>query len=258
MDVVREVGKAHTRRLPVWGFLAVVVVYLVLLQGLGALLTRGIDAKYAAPSTVDQVWRSITVPVGASLVLGLLVVAYLRWWRPVLVDDRPVRRWVIAVPIIQLVTIALMCNYGGLADRGLAFTALLLVSALFVGFGEELMFRGIGVTVFRANGFSEGKVALWTTVIFGVVHASNLFSEGVGAFAQVFAAALSGYFFYLGRRVGGGLLLPAVVHGLWDFSLISGSVVPGESYPLTVVSFLALLVLTALVLLRRKHINATP
>ncbi|NUT90572.1 MAG: hypothetical protein HOY78_00950 [Saccharothrix sp.] len=165
MDVVEELGKAHTRRLPVWGFLAVVVVYLVLLQGLGALLTRGVDAEYAAPSTVDQVWRSITVPVGASMLLGVLVVAYLRWWRPALTDDRPVRRWVLAVPVIQLVTIALMCNYGGLADRGLAFTALLLVSALLVGFGEELMFRGIGVTAFRANGFSEGKVALWTTVM---------------------------------------------------------------------------------------------
>ncbi|MEU7524795.1 CPBP family intramembrane glutamic endopeptidase [Saccharothrix sp. NPDC042600] len=250
------IDRAGTRRLPVWGFLAVVVAYLVVLQGLGALLTRGIDAKYAAPSTADQVWRSITVPVGASLLLGVLVVAYLRWWRPVLVDDRPVRRWVLAVPVIQLVAIALMVNYGGLAERGLGFTALLLLSALFVGFGEELMFRGVGVTAFRANGFSEGKVALWTTVIFGVVHASNLFSEGVGAFAQVFAAALSGYFFYLGRRVGGGLLLPAVVHGLWDFSLISGSVVPGESYPLTMISFLALIVLTVLVLVRREHVEA--
>jgi hypothetical protein len=58
-----------------------VVVYLAIVQGLGWVLTRGLDADYAAPTTVEELWRGITVPV-------------LGWWRPVLVDDRPVRRWV--------------------------------------------------------------------------------------------------------------------------------------------------------------------
>ena len=42
-------------------------------------------------------------------------------------------------------------------------------------------------------------------------------------------AAVAGYFFYLARRVSGGLVVPAILHGLWDFSLVSGSVVPDSS-----------------------------
>ncbi|WP_257136664.1 CPBP family intramembrane glutamic endopeptidase [Streptomyces sp. f150] len=52
---------------------------------------------------------------------------------------------------------------------------------LFVGIGEKLMFRGIGVQVFKRAGLSEGKVALWSSVVFGAVHISNAFGEGAQA-----------------------------------------------------------------------------
>jgi hypothetical protein len=42
---------------------------------------------------------------------------------------------------------------------------LLLLGALMVGFAEEGMFRRIGVTTFRINGFSEGKVGLWSSCV---------------------------------------------------------------------------------------------
>ncbi|CRK60550.1 hypothetical protein [Alloactinosynnema sp. L-07] len=239
-----------------WAYVGIVVAYLALLFVVTAVMTRGIDTQYATATNVDQLWRSLTVPLGAALLFVLAVVAALRWWRPVLRDDRPVQRWVIIVPVIQLAAILLAVNYGGLADRGLAFTLLLLLTALLVGFGEEIMFRGLGVTVFRANGFTEGKVALWSTVIFGLAHSTNLFtSEGTGAIIQVFIAALSGYFFYLVRRRSGGILVPAIVHGLWDFALISGTTVPGEHYPGFVASILALVVLTVILLLRRHRVE---
>jgi hypothetical protein len=57
-------------------------------------LTRGLDTQYAAPATVEALWRGISVPVAVSLVFVYAVVAVLGWWRPVLVDHRPVRRWV--------------------------------------------------------------------------------------------------------------------------------------------------------------------
>ena len=84
--------------------------------------------------------------MAASLLFVYAVVAFLGWWRPVFVDDRPVQRWVVAVPVIMLVAIVAGTNYGGLADRGLAFALLLLLSTLMVGFAEEGMFRGIGVS----------------------------------------------------------------------------------------------------------------
>ena len=36
--------------------------------------------------------------------------------------------------------------------------------------------------------------------------------------------SFAGYFFYLTRRVSGGLIVPAVLHGMFDFSILSGGV----------------------------------
>lgn len=46
-----------------------VVVDLVLLQGLGQLLTIGRDSGYAEVTSVDILWRTILVPIELSLVL---------------------------------------------------------------------------------------------------------------------------------------------------------------------------------------------
>ena len=70
---------------------------------------------------------------------------------PGIVDDRPVQRWVRVVPIVFVVAALLAIDYGALADKGVAFAVLLLLSALCVGFGEEGMFRGIGVTTFGST-----------------------------------------------------------------------------------------------------------
>ncbi|MGY1664741.1 CPBP family intramembrane glutamic endopeptidase [Geodermatophilus sp. SYSU D00696] len=246
------------RRLSVAGWIALLIVYLVLLQGLAVLLTRGTDAGYASPTTPDEVWRSITAPVGVSLAFVLAAVALLRWWRPVLVDARPVQRWVVVVPVLMGAGTVAAVNYGGLADRGLGFTLLLLLSCLLVGSAEEGMFRGLGVTVFRTNGFSEGRVALWSTLVFGLAHATNLVSEGVGAFVQVFVTAVAGYFFYLVRRRAGGLLAPALLHGLWDFALVSSAVVPGRTHAGFLVAVLVMVVLGVLLWVRRHRIEPAP
>lgn len=246
------------RRLRVAAFIGIVVVYLLIVQGLGAVLTRGLDTEYAAPTTVQELWRGITVPVAVSLVFVFGVVAVLGWWRPVFVDHRPVRRWVRILPIIMVVTVLAGTNYAGLAGKGAGFVVLLLVSALGVGFAEEGMFRGLGVTTFRVNGFGEARVALWSSVVFGLAHATNLFSEGPKAFVQVMVTVIAGYFFYLIRRSSGGLLVPAVLHGLWDFGLISGSVVAGESYVGTGLFILADVVLLIVVLIRRRQVEPEP
>ena len=108
------------------------------------------------------------------------VVAALGWWRPASSttgrcsggcgSSRPSSAW----PRAGI-------DYVVLADKGLGFVVLLLLAALCVGFAEEGMFRGIGVTVFRVNGFSEGRVALWSSVVFGAVHLTNALSTGGAA-----------------------------------------------------------------------------
>ena len=57
-------------------------------------------------------------------------------------------------------------------------------------------------------------MALWTCVLFGLAHATNLVSEGPKALLQVLVTAAAGYFFYLTRGVSKGLVVSAVLHGL--------------------------------------------
>ncbi|ORM32491.1 CPBP family intramembrane glutamic endopeptidase [Williamsia sp. 1135] len=206
--------------------------------------------KYAAPENIDELWRMILVPVAASLVLVYAAVAWLGWWRPVWIDDRPVQRWVIVVPVLMAVSIVIVTDYAGLIDHGLAFTLLLLLGSLMVGLGEETMFRGIGVTCFRKNNLSEGKVALWSTLVFGLAHSTNLISEGPKAFAQVGSTIVAGYFLYLIRRRTGGLLFPVLIHGLWDFSLTTG-----KTYAPALYAILTSIMLAIILFIRRHHIE---
>ena len=145
---------AGTRRLPVWAFIVIAAVYLVIVQGVSRLLTAGQHFTYAAPTSVNELWRSITVPVLVSLVFVYAVVGVLGWWRPVFADDRPVRRWVRVIPVIIAVTALAGMNYPGLGKHSAGFIVLLALSMLGVGFAEEGMFRGLGVVTFRASGFT--------------------------------------------------------------------------------------------------------
>jgi uncharacterized protein len=243
------------RRLPIWAYVVIAAVYLVSVQALGKLLTSGLNIGYAAPTSVNELWRAITVPVFVSLVFVYGVVAVLGWWRPVFTDDKPVQRWVRILPVIMVITAFAGMNYAGLGHNGFGFTALFALTMLGVGFAEEGMFRGLGVVAFRVNGFTEAKVALWTCVLFGLAHATNLFDEGPKALFQILVTAVAGYFFYLIRRVSHGLVIPAVLHGLWDFGLISAYIVPSKSYPGPLLFLLADIFLALIILIRRHHIE---
>src|SRR6266536_4202551 len=133
---------------PVWAYLVIAATYLVIVQGLSRLLTSGLNTAYAAPVSVDELWRGITVPVFVSLAFVYAVVAGLGWWRPVFTDGKPVRRWVWLVPAVMVITVLAGLNYTGLGRKGADFTALLALSMLGAGFAEEGMFRGLGVVTF--------------------------------------------------------------------------------------------------------------
>ena len=210
------------RRLPIWGFILLAVGYLAAIQ-LIPRLTAPDDGKYASFTDTDSVVGSLWVTVGVGSLIAIVAVAVLGWWRPAFVEDLRLPRWTWLFPAVMLVAIVTGISYGNLSDKGLTFTLMLLVGCLFIGVSEELMFRGIGVTAFRQAGFTEGKVALWTCVLFGLAHATNIFSEGVGALPQVLATAVAGYFFYVIRRVSGLLIVSMIMHGLWDFGLFTNT-----------------------------------
>ena len=212
------------RRLSWQGFAAIVVGYLVIIQGGGQLAHRVWDSGDGFETSRDLI-VNMWVPLGAALVFTYAVIAWLGWWDPVLREERRVRSWVWAVPIILVVCIAVAIDYASLFDKSVTFIVLLVVGTQFVGWGEEGMFRGIGVTVLRDHGLTEGKVALWSSVIFGAVHLTNAIGHGAQAIPQAVAVSFAGYFFYLTRRVSGGNVLNSVLHGLFDLSIITGTAI---------------------------------
>lgn len=255
MSALADPPLRGNRRLSYAAFAAVVVVYLVIIQ-VGGLLLQAASGEDGFVTTRGVVLIMI-VPLALALIFTYGVIAYLGWWRPVLRDDRPVRRWLWVVPIVFLVAIAAGIDYGALAEKGWLYVVVLLVATQLVGWGEEGMFRGIGVTVLRERGLTEGRVALWSSVIFGAVHLSNVVGHGLSALPQALIVSLAGYFFYLMRRVSGSIVLNSVVHGLFDFTLLSGTaiLVDQAGYPGALLPILLYPVLAVVLLAGRRRIE---
>lgn len=247
------------RRLSLPWFLVVVVVYLVIIQGVGALtgVGRG-DSDSQFPTTATVV-RNGLVPIGLSVLFGAAVVTWLGWWGEVMRYRAPVRRWVWFVPVSMIAAALLGMNYPNLAGQDASLVIALVAMTVCVGIGEELMFRGIGVQVFKRAGLSEGRVALYSSLVFGLVHVSNAFGEGAQAVLQALIVSTSGYFFYLCLRVGGTLLLPMLVHGLWDLGLISNLVgSEPKAYAGMVLPIVLQIALIVVLVIRRRSVEPGP
>ncbi len=234
----------------------VVVGYLAVIKGGGVLAEHWYDIDDPL-TTTKGVMVDMWVPLGAAFLYTYAIIAILHWWRPVLREEHRVRRWVWAIPVVFAVCSLLAIDYGSLGDKTMGYVLALFVATQFVGWGEEGMFRGIGVTTLRAHGLREGQVALWSSVIFGAVHITNALSAGTQAIPQAIAVSFAGYFFYLTRRVSGTNAVNSVIHGLFDFSLLTGTVVLVDQDPYigSVAAILAYLVCAVLVLVRRHKIE---
>ena len=94
--------------------------------------------------------------------------------------------------------------------------------------------------------------------IFGAVHLSNALGHGAQAVPQALVVSFAGYFFYLMRRVSGGNALNSVLHGLFDFSLLTGTVVLVDQDPYlgSLAAILAYVAAAAVVLVRRTARSA--
>ncbi len=97
-----------------------------------------------------------------------------------------------------------------------------LCMALNAGFSEETMFRAaaipIGLMYFKA----EKKIAstlIITSIVFGAMHFVNITGGGAVSviLMQVIATIFMGIYFAVLFMVSGSILLPIIVHALWDY-----------------------------------------
>jgi membrane protease YdiL (CAAX protease family) len=94
---------------------------------------------------------------------------------------------------------------------------------LFVGIAEEVAFRGIIVRAIRGSTSKEWIVMIGSSLLFGLVHGINFFNgQSFGkTITQVTLAAILGSTLYVILRLSGSLLLPILIHAIWDFSTLS-------------------------------------
>ena len=177
-------------------------------------------------ATTGNIIRGIVVPLIVGTVVLAVVTTALGWWRPVLreLPDGPPRppRWLLALPILIFIATLVGIDYGNLGDMGGAMILWLALGTAMVGFSEEITYRGLAVVGFR-GGYGEVRVWLFSSILFGLLHGANLIlgQSAVLTVRQVIFAFVIGSVFYAIRRISGTIIIPMVIHALWDFGTFS-------------------------------------
>ncbi|MCJ1714891.1 CPBP family intramembrane glutamic endopeptidase [Curtobacterium sp. VKM Ac-2922] len=212
----------HTRTPRLWiavTVTAVVVVLVYLMQWLIA--PPGGTADYSF-QTAAGVLHFGVLPEAIPLVVLLAAVVALPWRRDTLFEaDTPRRSWWLVVPVLLFVLIWVKYPFTDIAldVPGLASLALW---ALCIGLLEELLIRGVLLTGLRVH-VSELVAYVVSTLAFAVIHAGNVFNgQEIGdTIGQIVLSVGMGSVLYVSRRVTGTLIVPVVLHAMWDFSVFS-------------------------------------
>jgi membrane protease YdiL (CAAX protease family) len=205
-----------------WKALIVVVVYLALYElaglGIGKLFGNNVDVDDVL-ATPESVFFGIVTGLIVGSVILLIFVASVRWFGPIF-ERQPVRGrgWMWIAVVLTLIPILLRLfgiNYEGYPNGVVAVTGLV---GIFVGFSEELLYRGIVVRILREGGHREWTVAVISSLFFALSHSVNLLSGQsiivVGG-TVVFTFGF-GMMMYLVMRVTGSIVWPMIIHGFTD------------------------------------------
>jgi membrane protease YdiL (CAAX protease family) len=201
--------------------IAIFVVYAVIFSV--GFLASGVDYDRAGDTT-SNVLKAIVVPVGIGALVLLLVTHFLGWWRPVFRDEDRSPRWTLLIPAFMAAAVLAGLATADWGTRESSFIVWLLIGTLFVGIAEETLTRGLLLVGFR-GGMGEVGVWFWTSLVFGALHGLNImFGQSVGdTVRQIVFAFVIGSVLYACRRATGVLLVPIVLHWLWDFTTFVAS-----------------------------------
>lgn len=169
-------------------------------------------------STADSARLHYALPTLFGSVVVVLALTGLGWWRIALFDrTRQGPAWAWAGPALMLALA--LASLSRLRPEGLSAALVLwsVLGGIGVGFGEEMITRGALLVGLRSR-CSEGRAWLWSTLAFSALHAPNgLFGLPWAMVpGQLLLTFIVGSLLYACRRLSGTLLLPIVLHGLWD------------------------------------------
>ncbi|SKC60490.1 CPBP family intramembrane glutamic endopeptidase [Krasilnikoviella flava] len=205
-----------------WRALLVTVVYLALYLLAGLLVGTWFgdlvdtDDIFATPLSV---FLGLAAPLLVGAVVLTVFLVSLRWF-PVLFARQalPGRGWMWVAPALVLVPIVLRALGIDYATYAPGVVATALAAGLLVGFVEEVLCRGIVVTMLRRGGWSEWAVMVVSSLVFALLHSANILSGmplGTVALTVVYTFGF-GTAMYLTLRVTRNLVWPILLHGLFD------------------------------------------
>jgi membrane protease YdiL (CAAX protease family) len=218
-----EVG--FFERPAIWKAFVVVAGYLVVYLAIGLLVGLLADADIEMSEFIDSprnILLALVIPIGTAALLFLWFLARIGWLRAVF-GPQPIRGpwWTWLAPILIVVAIVLHLadtDFGAYPVRSLL---LLAVMGVFLGIAEETVARGFAVKMIRDAGHSEWVVMAVSSLIFSLMHATNVLSgQSVGTtLVQMGFTFGFGICMYLTLRATGSLVWPIVLHGLYDPTL---------------------------------------
>ncbi|PRY69086.1 CAAX prenyl protease-like protein [Glaciihabitans tibetensis] len=212
-----------------WKAIVAVVAYLALYQlaGFGIAVVAGDQVEtgnlLATPA-------SVFFGLGAGLVVGAVVLvgfaASVGWLRPLFSRQPVAGRWWMWIFVVLLV-IPIVLRFAGIDydSYGTGVVVTMLFTGLFIGFTEELLYRGIVVKILRNAGHRELSVAALSSLFFALSHSINIFAGQPAitvALTVVFTFGF-GMMMYLVMRATGNIVWAMLIHAITDPTTILAS-----------------------------------
>lgn len=187
-------------------------------------VTKYFGIKYTdIAKNTNNILKGIVYPVGICTAILTIFALYSGWLPSVLSYSPRINIWILwIIPIVLVIGILARLSYiqsSHLSKKGIL---MLLIGTALVGFSEELLVRGIVVSLLQKSGLSVLLVGLVSSLMFGILHFSNiLLGQSIrNTFSQVVFTSLMGLNFFVIYIISGTLWLPIVLHALYDFSLL--------------------------------------
>lgn len=220
-----------------WRAVLLAVVYSVLYLGTSA-LTSTIFAGFIDADNLfgsgESVFFAVALPILIGAVLLLLFIWSLGWWREIF-GPQPIkgRGWMWIAVVLVLIPIVLhiaATDWGAISSDVIVAT---LFMGLCIGVAEELLTRGAAVNLLRKAGYGEKAVMVLSSVVFSLLHATNIFG-GQSPLQVLLTLPFTfgfGLMMYLVLRVTGSIVWPILLHAATDptTTLASGGIGVGNA-----------------------------
>jgi membrane protease YdiL (CAAX protease family) len=159
-----------------WKAALAVAAYVALYDGISFFVLRPLlGGVLGSASAASLIWLSYALPIAIGCLLLVAFAASVGWLRE-LFGPQPIRGrgWMwIAIAVVLVFNVL---NFASIdyAKVGGATVVAWLVSALAIGFAEEVLTRGFVVNLMRKAGHREIIVALASAGLFAALHLTNL------------------------------------------------------------------------------------